>query len=137
MADAWWTTFYHLFVWIVVVVTIVLKSVGKFRTGLIGLLAIDVMLLMDTANTFLYFNQVDVSGGFKDRTRVTFAGGLISSIGVFLLIIFLGMHDEAATFAPGKARKTVDLTAASEPPAGRAEATATGDAVESPAAMRV
>lgn len=44
------------------------NGIRRFRAGLVGLVAIETMLLMDMINSFLYFNTIPtVSGGFGVR----------------------------------------------------------------------
>eukprot|EP00887_Chlorella_sp_A99_P000342 scaffold13.g342.t1 len=47
-----------MFVWLVILIAILTNSIHKSRSALIGLLAAVLVLLMDTANTYLYYNSV-------------------------------------------------------------------------------
>lgn len=135
-ADTWWTWAFH-FVLCVAVFALLINGLYAFRVGLIALLAIDLMLMMDTTNTFLALGRTPTSNTFYTRTRVTFAGALISSASLFMLITCLGLHDEASVFAPGKPSRVVNLTADTQIPTSRAVATPTGDAAAAADAARV
>ena len=63
LADTWWITFFHFFVWFLVLAFLFTRTIHKFRAGLVGLLAAVTVLLMDTANTYLYFEDVPSPGG--------------------------------------------------------------------------
>ena len=59
----WWITFFHFFVWLLVLAFLFTRTIHKFRAGLVGLLATVTVLLMDTANTYLYFKDVPAPAG--------------------------------------------------------------------------
>lgn len=67
---------------------------SKFRGGLLGLLALGVMLVGDTANTYKLWNHLGFSGRPLDRARVMIAGSIIVSIALYLLILLVGVADE-------------------------------------------
>ncbi|GAB4814471.1 hypothetical protein N2152v2_001517 [Parachlorella kessleri] len=97
----WWITFFHFFVWFLVLAFLFTRTIHKFRAGLVGLLAAVTVLLMDTANTYLYFEDVPSPGGdstFRDRAKVVFAGALIAAVADALLLVAIGWHDEKATW---------------------------------------
>ena len=70
------------------------KGLGKFRAGLLGMLALATMLVGDLANTFLYWNHLGMSKTAKDRARVMVAGAIISSIALYVIILLAGVVDE-------------------------------------------
>ncbi|GAB4814472.1 hypothetical protein N2152v2_001518 [Parachlorella kessleri] len=98
----WWITFFHFFVWFLVLAFLLTRSIHKFRAGLVGLLAAVTVLLMDTANTYLYFRMClhlrETVSTFKDRTLVVFSGALISAVADGLLLMAIGWHDEMASW---------------------------------------
>eukprot|EP00887_Chlorella_sp_A99_P005041 scaffold4.g5041.t1 len=100
----WWITWY---LFLMVVLTPIVLAAGHlrfFRAGMVGLWAPLLVLLMDTANTYLYFNGLSsVSGTLLSRARVTVAGAVISSIGGFLVLVGLGVHDERGAAAAARA----------------------------------
>jgi hypothetical protein len=51
------------FVWLLVLFFLLTRTVHKMRAGLVGMLAAVSVLLMDTANTYLYFNDLPSPGG--------------------------------------------------------------------------
>lgn len=56
-------TTWYLFLLLVLLPSLAItKGISKFRAGLIGLLGPLIMLLMNTANTFLYFNGRTLQG---------------------------------------------------------------------------
>ncbi|KAK2076564.1 hypothetical protein QBZ16_005324 [Prototheca wickerhamii] len=91
----WWITVYLLILVFILPILMSVNGIRRFRAGLVGLVAIETMLLMDMINSFLYFNTIPtVSGALLSRGRVTVAGGIISAIGLFMTLIGLGIKDE-------------------------------------------
>ena len=72
------------------------KGLDKFRGGLIGLIALAVMLVGDATNTFYYWNHAGFSSTAKDRARTMLAGGIIASIALYVLLFLVGVADEKA-----------------------------------------
>lgn len=113
---AWWAVWYNFLLLIILAIMLIANSVYLFRGGLIALVAINIMLMIETANSFLYYNNVTtLSGSFSDRARVTVAGAIIKAIASFLLIAVLGFKDEygqweEGTATPPPAGKTVGPT---------------------------
>lgn len=52
------------------------------------------MLVGDTANTFLYWNHIGISGTAESRARTMVAGTIVASIALYLLIVLAGVADE-------------------------------------------
>jgi hypothetical protein len=90
----WWITWYIFLLLIVVPILAAKRSLGHFRGGLLGLLALGVMLVGDTANTFNLWNHLGFSKTAEDRARVMIAGTIIVSIAMYLLIMLIGIADE-------------------------------------------
>jgi hypothetical protein len=58
----WWITWNLFFIAVVVLTLLLLQAVSSTRAALIALIAIEIQLLTDTANTFLFFNGLGVGG---------------------------------------------------------------------------
>ena len=52
------------------------------------------MLVGDTANTFLYWNHIGLSGTAESRARTMVAGTIVASISLYVLILIIGVADE-------------------------------------------
>ena len=64
----WWITVYLLILVFILPILMSVNGIRRFRAGLVGLVAIETMLLMDMINSFLYFNTIPtVSGGLWGR----------------------------------------------------------------------
>ena len=90
----WWITWYVFLLLIVVPILAAKRSLHKFRGGLLALLALAVMLVSDTANTFNLWNHLGFGKTAVDRARVMIAGSIIVSIALYLLILLIGVADE-------------------------------------------
>ncbi|KAL4439221.1 hypothetical protein ABPG77_004123 [Micractinium sp. CCAP 211/92] len=90
----WWITWYLFAIVILLAILTIATAFHTFRAGLLGLCAPLLILLMDTCNTFFYFNGLNLSGTTKDRARVTLAGAIIATIALFALVLALGVFDE-------------------------------------------
>jgi hypothetical protein len=90
----WWIIWYVFLLLIVVPILAGKGSLGTFRGGLLGLLALGVMLVGDTANTFNLWNHLGFSGQTEDRARVMIAGSIFVSIALYLIILLVGVADE-------------------------------------------
>lgn len=127
-------------------ILVAINGVARFRAGLIGIISVEIMLLMDLINSFLYFNTIPTVSGEENaaaglravsarmssrpgrgrlpsdpclaldlglfptpnglppsppstgallaRGRVVAAGSIIGVIGLFFVVIGLGIHDE-------------------------------------------
>ncbi len=104
----WWITWYVFFLVILVPILAAKRQLGKFRGGLLGLLALGVMLVGDTANTYNLWNHLGFGRTAVDRARVMIAGSIIASIALYLLIFVVGIADE----------KGEKIETSGEPPAG-------------------
>ena len=71
-----------------------MDKMQHFRVGVLGLLALVTMLVGDTANTFLSWNHLGFTGTAKSRARTVVAGSVMASIGLYLLIVLIGIVDE-------------------------------------------
>jgi len=69
---------------------------SSFRAGTLGLLVLGTMLAGDTSNTFFLWNHLDVSSTAKSRARTMLAGGIVSSMALYILIGLIGIVDEGA-----------------------------------------
>ncbi|KFM23708.1 hypothetical protein F751_0922 [Auxenochlorella protothecoides] len=91
----WWITVYLFILSLLLPILMTINGIRRFRAGLIGLVAVELMLLMDLINSFLYFNTIPtVSGALLARGRVVLAGAIIAAIGLFAVLIGLGLQDE-------------------------------------------
>jgi hypothetical protein len=90
----WWITWYVFLMLLVVPILAAKSSLHKFRGGLLGMLALAVMLVSDTANTFNIWNHLGFGKVAKDRARAMIAGSIIVSIALYLLICLIGVADE-------------------------------------------
>lgn len=88
----WWTVWYQFAVLLFVVVG-VFGAPRRTKVAMVGLLCPVLVLLMLTADTFLYYNYIPDAQGLS-RTRTTVAGAIISSVADFLLIIVIGLFSE-------------------------------------------
>ncbi|KAK2076563.1 hypothetical protein QBZ16_005323 [Prototheca wickerhamii] len=133
---AWWSTFYTFAVWATILAFLVTVTIHK--PGLIGLIVISMMLLMNTANTFLFFNDVQTGDStFTAGTRTTVAGSIIIVFAEFFLIFLIGLHDEEASWESGfKAARAASKPPKDETPSGRAYATSAFEARGSPPTSR-
>jgi hypothetical protein len=95
-AYTWFIVVYMLLILILTPIMVAKSKLSKFRGGFIGLLAPLIMLLGDASNTFVYISDLDFQGSIVARGRTTSAGAIISSIGLFLTLIFSGIVDEDA-----------------------------------------
>ena len=96
-AYPWWITFYNLTA-IGISIAALLGFMQRFRPGVMALLSISLMQNLDTANTFLFYNDVETtSGSFNSSARVTAAGAIIKSISMFFLLGLIGTRDESVT----------------------------------------
>eukprot|EP00887_Chlorella_sp_A99_P005657 scaffold1.g5657.t1 len=104
----WWIWALLLTVLVIAAVGLATATINMFRPGggkwrgqrgaLVGLLAVTVTLLMDTANTFLYISDAGfplVTGVMVTRARVTVAGAIISAVALFVMLILAGYYDES------------------------------------------
>ncbi|PRW44259.1 UPF0420 [Chlorella sorokiniana] len=92
----WWIWAFLTFMFVMLALGVT-TFMGRLRGMLVALSAALLVLLMNTANTFLYVNYIDgLPGTIAARGRVLAAGAIISSIAMFLLIMVLGWHNEDA-----------------------------------------
>ncbi|KAL4428445.1 hypothetical protein ABPG75_002534 [Micractinium tetrahymenae] len=104
----WWIMAFDLFVLVLLAVGIT-TIIGTFRGGMVAISAVLLLLLMDTANTYLYFNEINnLTDSIPSRARAVVAGAIISCIAYGILIIIIGWHDEDASVMD----KTYDAEAA-------------------------
>lgn len=89
-----WITWYLFLLVLLVAGLAATKGFASFRAGALGLLALGTMLAGDTANTFLQWNHLGMTKTATDRARTTAAGAIIASIGLYILIILIGLVDE-------------------------------------------
>ena len=90
-----WITWYTFLLLILVPILAFTRAISSFRAGLLALLALGVMLLGDTANTYLYYNSLPaLDDTLSERARTMVAGAIISSIAIYLIIILAGIADE-------------------------------------------
>ncbi|KAL4439222.1 hypothetical protein ABPG77_004124 [Micractinium sp. CCAP 211/92] len=95
----WWIMAFDLFVLILLAVGIT-TIIGTFRGGMVAISAVLLLLLMDTANTYLYFNDIsDLTDSIPSRARAVVAGSIISCIAYGVLIMIIGWHNEDASVA--------------------------------------
>ena len=90
----WWIVWFTFIIIELIPILIGTNSLSKFRGGLLGLLALNGILLFDTANTFQQFNGLGIGGSLISRARLTTAGAIVCSIATLLLIFAVGIHDE-------------------------------------------
>ncbi len=92
----WWTTWLTFFTFVLTTAALVSRFIHKFRSGLVGLLAITTVLLMERTDTMLYASEIagGVSGSLAARARVWVAGGIIGAFAAGLLMLFVGIHNE-------------------------------------------
>ncbi|KFM23707.1 hypothetical protein F751_0921 [Auxenochlorella protothecoides] len=129
IGDAWWATFYSLAVWATLLVTLITTTIHKFRPGLVALLSITIMLLMGTANTFLFFNDVQTgNSSFKAGTRTTVAGAIIVTMASFVLVFLIGLHDEDATWDESHKASRAVIKSPASPTPSKATSTSTFEA---------
>ncbi|KAI7836796.1 hypothetical protein COHA_009341 [Chlorella ohadii] len=83
----WWIWAFLTFMFVLLAVGATTFN-GRLRGMLVALSAALLVLLMNTANTFLYVNYIDgLPGTIAARGRVLAAGAIMSSIALFLLIM--------------------------------------------------
>ncbi|KAI3428486.1 hypothetical protein D9Q98_007311 [Chlorella vulgaris] len=87
----WWITWYLFAILIVLAAFAATRAFHTFRRASAPLL----VLLMDTANTYFYFNGLDIDGTLKARARVTLAGAIIACVALGALLLVIGIFDEA------------------------------------------
>lgn len=91
----WWITYLHWFVGVMVIFYLVTGVLSRTRISLVGLCAVAAVLLMDTANTYLYFNNVPgLTSTMAASTKVTVAGAVVSAVADLLLMMLLGWTAE-------------------------------------------
>lgn len=91
----WWITYLHWFVGVMVFTYLVSRVLNRTRIALVGLCAVAAVVLMDTANTYLYFNNVPgLTSIMAASTKVTVAGAVVSAVADLLLMMLLGWTAE-------------------------------------------
>lgn len=75
-------------------VLVVNGSLSTWRAGFLGMTATLLMLLGDTSNTFLSFNDLAVTSQTRSRARTLTAGAIIASVGFYMVLICAGIVDE-------------------------------------------
>jgi hypothetical protein len=92
----WWITFLQFIVVIMVGAALATRSIHRSRSALTGIIAIATVLLMDTANTYLYFHNGvgNLAGTTKNRAEVVLAGAIVGIVANIFLIFFIGQHND-------------------------------------------
>lgn len=92
----WWIVWLTFFTFVLTAVALVSRFIHKFRSGLVGLLAVLTVLLMERTDTMLYASEIagGVDGTLATRARVWVAGGIIGAFASGLLMLFVGVHNE-------------------------------------------
>lgn len=90
----WWIVWYVFLLVVTIPILTGLDKIGNFRAGLLGLIALAVMLVGDTTNTYLYWNHLGLGSTALSRARTMVAGGIIASIAFYILILLIGFADE-------------------------------------------
>jgi hypothetical protein len=101
----WFILFFQGFVWLLLALFVLTRTVHKFRTGLTAFLAISSVLLMLQTNTWVRTITYEDSGldnSFKRRAYVAFSGALVSAIANLLMLLLMGWHDEKAVAESGR-----------------------------------
>lgn len=75
---------------------------------------------METANTYLYYDTLPTtSGAFVARAKTAAAGAIIKSVASLLLILFIGMRNEAVALyekpQKGSAKTAAEVAGAASP----------------------
>lgn len=103
---AWWITWFQFVM--IIVVAVALASLERFKALLLAFLAMVTVLLMDTSNSYLYYNNLRVANAGLvglSSPRTASAGAIMSTIFNFILMILVGIYDDdtGAGFKQGPA----------------------------------
>lgn len=90
----WWIVWFLFFVLVLVPCLLVMDGIRSFRAGTLALLALVTMLVGDTANTYFAGKHLNLRSTIEDRTNTLLAGSIIASVGLYCMIIVLGIVDE-------------------------------------------
>lgn len=93
-AYTWFIVWFAFFMLVLTPILALTGKLSKFRAGFIGLLAPAIMLLGDMSNTFIYYTDLDFNSTAVARARTITAGAVITSIGLYLVLICSGFVDE-------------------------------------------
>ncbi|PSC69847.1 membrane transporter [Micractinium conductrix] len=92
--------FYRFRYLFAILILVALFAAGRafhvFRAGILGLAAPLLVLLMDSSNTFFYFNGLNLIGSTRERARVALAGTIISCVALGFMLLAIGVYDEEA-----------------------------------------
>lgn len=129
----WFITIQNLAVVVAVIGIVATNTLHKFRAGVIGISAVQVMLLSDVANSFVLINTTSYgSSTFRARARVVSAGSILGTIAFLLITIFVGIFDERAVFSPGSAIREAPKAEPEPVSTNPAEVTYAADAEDPP-----
>lgn len=103
---SWWIVWYAFLILLLVPILLARHSLHHFRAGALALIALLTMLLGDLTNTFLYYNNLNIPGAGGSRARVTVAGGIVTSIACYLMLILMGVVDEKKETKPSSGEPT-------------------------------
>lgn len=70
----------------------------RWRPVLLGFLGPVTTLLMDTANTFVYFDNLPITG--KGRLRLLVGGAVLSAIVNLVLVVVIAMFEDEEIIGP-------------------------------------
>ncbi|KDD72732.1 hypothetical protein H632_c2962p0 [Helicosporidium sp. ATCC 50920] len=94
-AFSWFIMSMLFFIVVLTPLLLGLRGLSHFRVGIASLVAIQIMLLMDMANSFLYFNNIPtITGALLARGRVVIAGSITAAVALFTMLILLGIRNE-------------------------------------------
>lgn len=129
----WWILWLTFFTFLLVTIALVSRFIHKFRSGLVGLLAVLTVLLMERTDTMLYASEIagGVDGTLATRARVWVAGGIIGAFSSGLLMLFVGIHNEedASDQRMYKEGQTTTRTTTTTPPVVESYSTGAREAV--------
>lgn len=141
--NRWWVTWLVFFTLILTIAALVSRFIHKFRSGLVGLLAVTTVLLMERTDTMLYASEIagGVDGALGSRARVWVAGGIIGAFAAGLLMLFVGVHNEEDQSDQRMYSKSATTTTTSGPrttvPTSTVESYPTGPREAAPVATQV
>ena len=90
----WFITWYTFLMLVLTPILVIGNTMKNFRAGFLGLLAPLLMLLGDMSNTYIQYDDLIVSSTASDRARALTGGAVITSIGFYLVLIFVGIVAE-------------------------------------------
>lgn len=127
----WWITWLTFFTFVLVTAALVSRFIHKFRSGLVGLLAVLTVLLMERTDTMLYASEIagGVDGTLASRARVWVAGGIIGAFASGLLMLFVGIHNEEDDSDKRMYKSTETTTRTTAPPVVESYTTGAREAV--------